>query len=133
MTGRGSFISARYDVSGNQMNDPALDNVAGSYPGVGVAVSTGSAWDTSIDPATLKGFTYMNEVPSGIMDGSNGVFTLAHIPTSDARIIFDFNGLMKTVAGGDFTRVGAVCTFDTSVRPVDAAHGGTDVLLANYS
>ncbi len=78
------------------------------------------------------GFTYMAEVPTGDQDGVNGVFTLAHIPTSDSQIIFNYNGLMLTVAGGDFTRVGAVCTFAT-VRPVDVAHSGTDVFLANYS
>lgn len=112
MTGTGSFVSARYDTNGNQMNDPALDNVTGSGGGTG--------------------FTYMAEVPTGLQDGSNKVFTLAHIPTADADIIFNYNGLMLTVAGGDFTRVGAVCTF-AIVSPTDVAHSGTDVFLANYS
>lgn len=78
------------------------------------------------------GFTYMAEVPVGTQDGATAAYTLAHIPTSDDKIIVNYNGLMLTVAGGDFTRTGAVCTFAT-VRPTDVAHGGTDIFLANYS
>ena len=66
-----------------------------------------------------------NEVPSGSINGSNTVFTLANTPVTDSLSIF-LNGLLQEPgAGNDYNLSTATITFTT------APESG-DILLANY-
>ena len=67
------------------------------------------------------------EVPSGNMNGSNMVFTLAHTPVSGSVQVF-WNGLlMKPGTGNDYTISGSTITFITATSPIS-----TDNILVNY-
>ena len=71
-----------------------------------------------------------NEIPSGAIDGSNMIFTLANTPISGATI--SFNGQILTPKVGssnkDYTLTTDTITLTTAYTPV-----GEDVLLATYS
>lgn len=64
------------------------------------------------------------EVPSGAIDGSNAVFTLAHAPSAGAEHVF-LNGILQQSGGGDYAISGATATFNTPPDP-------GSVLLASY-
>ncbi len=63
------------------------------------------------------------EIPSGTIDGSNKVFTLANTPTVGTVRVY-LNGLRQSVTG-DYTIVGGTLTF------VNAPLSG-DILVADY-
>ena len=71
-----------------------------------------------------------NEIPSGAIDGSNMIFTLANTPISGATI--SFNGQILTPKVGssnkDYTLTTDTITLTTAYTPA-----GEDVLLATYS
>lgn len=54
------------------------------------------------------------ETPSGVIDGVNDAFTLAHTPSPAASLQLFLNGaLQEEGVGGDFTLSGANITFAT--------------------
>ena len=53
-----------------------------------------------------------NETPTGVIDGANKIFTLAHVPVLGTEQIF-LNGLLK-VPTTDYTISGATVTFVTA-------------------
>ena len=71
-----------------------------------------------------------NEIPTGAIDGSNMIFTLANTPISGATI--SFNGQILTPELGnvakDYSLVANVVTLTTTFIPA-----GDDVILATYS
>jgi hypothetical protein len=69
------------------------------------------------DDATTKEYvdalhTMVNrEVPTGVIDGTNAVFTLAHTPEPGTEMVF-MNGLVQQAgAGDDYTISGPTITF----------------------
>lgn len=97
-----------------------LTNNVGSIDFVGNGVTGsvfGNAVTENIPGAT--GFTVVsNEVPSGAIDGSNTVFTLAHTPLYGVQVVVGGSTLSpKPPAGGDYTLVGPVITLDTAPPP----------------
>lgn len=66
----------------------------------------------------------INEIPNGLINGSNTVFTLQNIPTSLTTALY-WNGLRMTL-GVDYT-VGASNSFTTSQPPQPG-----DVLVIDY-
>jgi hypothetical protein len=70
-----------------------------------------------------------NEPPSGIVDGTNGVFDLAAAPSPDLSLMLYRNGLLMLAgAGNDYTLAGATITFQTGNEPSAGA-----VLVASYT
>lgn len=66
-----------------------------------------------------------NEVPTGLINGSNVTFTLAHTPVAGSQSVF-LNGLLQqSGAGNDYTISGATITFLTA-----PTSGGK--ILVNY-
>jgi hypothetical protein len=63
---------------------------------------------------------------TGIVDGSNGTFTLSGTPTPSTSLAVYRNGILQK-AGQDFSLAGAVITFVTASVPQPG-----DILLASY-
>jgi hypothetical protein len=80
-----------------------------------------SAAGLKVNPAKF----IFNEVPSGLTNNSNTVFTLANTPILDKQSIFLNGVLQKPGAGNDYTISGATITFNDAPK-------NNDVLLANY-
>jgi hypothetical protein len=65
------------------------------------------------------------EVPSGLLNGSNTTYTLAHTPTSGTEEVF-LNGLLQNAgAGNDYT-------ISTNTITMLSAPVSTDLILVNY-
>lgn len=65
-----------------------------------------------IDAEFLKKF-FVQETPSGTIDGSNTTFTIAQTPLEDDAVLVMVNGLMKKRgASGDYTLSGTTITFN---------------------
>jgi hypothetical protein len=71
-----------------------------------------------------------NEIPSGAIDGSNMIFTLANTPISGATI--SFNGQILTPKVGSSNK-DYILTTDTITLTTAYTPTGEDVLLATYS
>lgn len=65
------------------------------------------------------------EVPTGLVNGTNVTFTLAHIPTVGSEMVFMNGVLQQSGVGNDYTIAGAVIAY--SVAPESGS-----ILLANY-
>lgn len=65
-----------------------------------------------------------SETPSGTVNGTNTIFTLAHTPTPSAGLELFLNGVLQQQSG-DYTLATATITFTTAPRT-------GDVLLAWY-
>ena len=66
-----------------------------------------------------------NEIPSGVVDGSNAVFTVAYTPVNSSLKVIR-NGLLQNEgAGNDYTVSGSVITFT-------AAPLSGDIIKCNY-
>lgn len=61
--------------------------------------------------------TPFQEVPAGLVNNSNKIFTLSHTPTADAAVSFYIDNLIQ-IQGVDYTISGAVIT--TTVAPIFA-------------
>lgn len=66
------------------------------------------------------------EVPAGVVDGVNGVFTLLHTPNPAGSLKIYRNGL-RLLAGGDYTLAGNTVTFAANAQPQPS-----DPLIAEY-
>lgn len=66
-----------------------------------------------------------NEIPSGNVDGSNTVFTLAFTPDPAGSLMLFQNGIYQNASGNDFSLDGATITFTEA--PLSGA-----ILLAQY-
>lgn len=79
------------------------------------------------DPGTGGGDAVtlvFNETPTGTVNGSNAVFTLAHTPV--AGVLVSLNGLVQAPgAGRDYTVSGQTLTFST---PPETG----DIILTTY-
>ncbi len=51
------------------------------------------------------------EVPTGLIDGMNTVFTLAHTPNPGASLMLFNNGMLLWGGGNDYTLAGNTITF----------------------
>lgn len=52
-----------------------------------------------------------SETPSGTINGSNTIFTLAHTPSPAATLQVFLNGALQQAGGGDYTLSTATITF----------------------
>ena len=88
-----------------------VDNVSEiDFVGGGVAgANVGDAVTETITGAA--GSESENETPSGIINGANAVFTLAHTPSPAASLKVYLNGAFQTAAGEDYTLATATITF----------------------
>lgn len=43
------------------------------------------------------------ETPTGVVDGANATYTLAHTPSPAASLMLELNGVMQAAAGVDYT------------------------------
>lgn len=68
-----------------------------------------------------------NEVPSGTIDGSNLVFTLAHTPNPALSLELFKNGQEMIAGGADFTLATATITFTAGSKPQTG-----DTLIGSY-
>ena len=59
------------------------------------------------------------EVPSGLVNGSNTAFTLAHAPNPASSLLLFKNGVLQKKSGADFTLTGAAITFTTAPQTGD--------------
>lgn len=75
----------------------------------------------------IAGGTYFveNEVPSGTVNGTNKIFTLAGTPNPASSLELSLNGSQQKAGGADFTLATATVTF------VIAPESGS-TLLASY-
>lgn len=108
-------------TTGNTLtiNSGATLNIAGIWQLGGTTVTETAAQLNAIGSIIIR------EVPSGTIDGSNAVFTLAHTPISATEEVF-LNGLLQNVGGGnDYTISSGTITFASA--PVSGS-----VVLVNY-
>lgn len=71
-----------------------------------------------------------NEVPAGVVNGTNQIFTLAAMPNPSSSLHLYLNGLRQS-PGGDYVLVGTTITFNPASIP-QAPAGVLDTLLADY-
>jgi hypothetical protein len=57
------------------------------------------------------------ETPSGTIDGSNAVFTLAHTPSPAASLKLFKNGQLMIAGGADYTLATATATYVSGAKP----------------
>lgn len=111
-----------------------------------IVPSPGDIWsDYSQNPPVIKKCTAVNpftwasieggggsinfadeEVPSGLLNGSNVTYTLAHTPSPAASLILTLNGVIQHQG------VSKDYTLSTATITMAAAPASTDVLLAWY-
>jgi hypothetical protein len=77
--------------------------------------------------SVLSGTFADAETPSGTIDGSNAVFTLAHTPNPAASLALYKNGQQMIAGGADYTLATATATFTASAKPQTG-----DALIAFY-
>lgn len=67
-----------------------------------------------VDAEFLKKF-FVQETPSGTVNGSNVTFTIANTPLEDDAVLVIVNGLIQQRgAGNDYTISGTTITFNTA-------------------
>lgn len=94
-----------------------LGNVSGTRNADGVV---------SIIFSAAAGHTFAyDETPSGLLNSSNLIYTLAHSPSPVASLILTMNGQVLTAGGVDYTLSGATITLINAPDP-------TDILRAKY-
>jgi len=86
-------------------NVSEIDFVGGGVTGTNV----GDAVTETITGAS--GNESENETPTGTINGSNKVFTVANAPSPAASLRVYLNGAFQTAAGEDYTLVGGTITF----------------------
>ena len=101
-------------VSGDPTIDLATSGVtAGTYNKVAVdvygRVLSSSTMETYVDQA----HHVVRETPSGLMNGTNAVFTLANTPVTGKEMVFLNGVLQEPGAGNDYTISGATITMLT--------------------
>ena len=111
---------------------PSGEILVGNGSGVATAVAMSGAVTISNTGVTTLSSSYptftsfvTREVPTGAINSSNVVFTLANTPKVGTECVF-LNGLLQTV-GVDYNIAGAVITFTAG----DAPETGS-ILVANY-
>lgn len=72
------------------------------------------------------GHTSSNETPTGVINGSNKDFTLAHTPDPVGSLQLFLNGALQQAGGGDYTLTGNAIAF------VNAPLTGS-ILIAYYT
>jgi hypothetical protein len=77
--------------------------------------------------SVLSGSFADNETPSGTIDGSNTVFTLAHTPSPAASLTCMKNGQWQIAGGADFTLATATITYTAGGKPLTG-----DAIRCNY-
>ena len=84
----------------------------------------------SVFNRTTSASMSFNEIPSGLIDGENMVYTLLHEPISGATLSLNGQILTPTVGSSqkDYTLSGDTITLTTAYSP-----SGDDILLATYS
>ncbi|MGB6943536.1 MAG: hypothetical protein WBE37_14145 [Bryobacteraceae bacterium] len=98
----------------------AIDGAVGN-PGDCLHVDGTSGACASISTTFVDG-----EVPSGTINGTNTIFTLANVPDPPSSLALFRNGLLLT-QGGDYTLASNAVTFQTGALPQTG-----DVLAASY-
>jgi hypothetical protein len=98
------------DVSKNLISAPVA-----TYPSLAeLAFLKGvtSAIQAQIDAISAGGTIPYAETPTGVVDGVNGIFTLANTPSSALAVIVVLDGVVQ-YNGVDYTVVGVTITFTT--------------------
>ena len=94
---------------------------------VGYLSGVTSAIQTQLDARVSESKFIFNETPSGTIDGSNAVFTLANSPIS-TKLQVMLNGLvLRPGSGADYTVTDGTITFESGAQPQSG-----DVLRATY-
>jgi hypothetical protein len=91
-------------------------------------VGNSAGWQVESSGGGLVSSNFVfGETPSGTINGSNAVFTLAHTPIS-GTITISVNGIIqKSGSGNDYTISGSTITFESGNIPVTL-----DSIIANY-
>lgn len=100
-----------------------LAQISNSLAGLGLTIATLSS---AVQNLQISSSWIVGEVPSGIITGSNAVFTLANVPAPSTMRLFR-NGQRQT-PGIDFNLAGKTITFAGASVPSVG-----DLLSANYS
>ncbi len=128
-------------IAANAVSNSKLADVPTATMKGRVTASTGDPEDLTVAQVrTLLGLVAGNlsvrtyrAVPTGVVNGSNAVFTLAANVISGTEEVFKNGILMNAGAGNDYTiTYGATTTITFATAP-SAASSYTDVILVNYS
>jgi hypothetical protein len=108
---------ADYSISG-----ATLTFVAASIPGAGDSLIASYRYGAASGGSSFAD----GETPSGVLNGSNANFTLAHAPTPATSLALYRNGLFMT-QGVDYTLNGSAVSFIPAAVPQSS-----DLLIASY-
>ena len=94
----------------------------------GVAGATGPAGPAGATGPAGPGGTWVTEIPTGAINGTNNVFTLSFAPLNNSQVIY-FNGLGIFSGTGDYLISGKQITF---TRPTPPQTGDTLIAVYQY-
>ena len=108
-------------IADSNVTEPKLDIF--NSPTTGYILKWNGTQFEWVDPATVvdataisEGDYIVREVPTGIIDSINTIFTLANIPVLGKEMVF-LNGVLQfSGVSKDYTISGAVITFDKAPR-----------------
>lgn len=122
----GSTIQLDWSVPGTvSLTSAALDLATHQIHNVVNPTAAQDAATKNYVDGVLSGHVVTREVPSGLVNGVNAVFTLAFTPVAGTECVF-LNGLLQNVGAlNDYTISGSTITFNTAPDS-----GG--VILVNY-
>ena len=105
---------------------PNTRTAAWAKLGGGLSLANGILSDTAVAFPTPAA-----EVPAGIIDGNNAVFTLTNAPLANTQLIIR-NGLTLFPAAGDYSITGNQITFSATAPNGSAVPQPGDTLVAVY-
>jgi len=128
-------------IAANVVSNAKLADVPTATMKGRVTAATGDPEDLTVAQVrTLLGLVAGNlsvrsyrVVPTGTVNGSNAVFTLAANVISGTEEVFKNGILMNAGAGNDYTITYGATTTITFLTAPSAASSYTDVILVNYS
>lgn len=108
---------------------PVASTVLGGVKagGTNITIASDGTISASLSGGGLTAANFVfNETPSGVINGSNTIFTLAHTPTLGTVTLYKMGQFLAP--GIDYTISGSQITYTIPPNNIDY----TDVLIANY-
>lgn len=103
------------NLSADILNIKILEETIKTYHLDEVFQSTINGFCGSSDPSVIANYFVFNEIPAGLKNNINKIYTLANTPVAGASVVY-LNGLLQA-PNFDYTMIGNTITFVKALRP----------------